>query len=138
MSNAFITKTRVLLINIGKIAPFVVCGIVLCSYVEDIYALSTFDYIMFDNDVYLNKPVSWFLGSYFTYDSATLAVLVIISFAVETCVYNKLACLYIGINLIEKSYFDFELEPMAIYIICMANILVSGYLTYKGIKILLK
>lgn len=137
MSNAFITKTRVLLINIGKIAPFVVCGVVLCSYVEDIYALSTFDYIMFDNDVYLNKPISWFLGNYFTYDSATLAVLVIISFSVQTCVYNKLACLYMLVNLVEKSYFDFELEPTTIYIICVLNILVAGFLTWKGIKILL-
>lgn len=67
-----------------------------------------------------------------------LVVLVIISFAVETCVYNKLACLYLLVNLIEKSYFDFELEPTYIYVICLANIVVAGYLTYKGIKILLK
>lgn len=39
------------------------------------------------------------------------------------------------INLLEKSYFDFELEPTYIYAICIANIIVAGYLTYKGIKI---
>lgn len=67
-----------------------------------------------------------------------LAVLVIISFAVETCLYNKLACLYLLVNLVEKSYFDFEIEPTTIYIICVLNILVAGFLTWKGIKILLK
>lgn len=36
------------------------------------------------------------------------------------------------------SYFDFELEQTTIYIICIINIAVSFYLTYKGIKILLK
>ena len=39
---------------------------------------------------------------------------------------------------VEKEYFlTVELEPTTIYIICIANILVAGYLTYKGIKILL-
>jgi hypothetical protein len=46
--------------------------------------------------------------------------------------------MYLGINLWEKSYLDFELEPTTIYIICIINILVAGWLTYKGIKILLK
>ena len=39
---------------------------------------------------------------------------------------------------VEKEYFlTVELEPTTIYIICIANILVAGYLTYKCIKILL-
>jgi len=46
--------------------------------------------------------------------------------------------LRIKINLAEKSYLDFELEPTYIYIICLANIIVAGYLTVKGIRILLK
>jgi hypothetical protein len=66
-----------------------------------------------------------------------LVVLVILSIALSTCIYNKLACAYLGINLWEKSYFDFELEPTTVYIICFANIIVAGYLTVKGIKILL-
>jgi hypothetical protein len=67
-----------------------------------------------------------------------LVVLCIISIAIETCIYNKLACGYLGVNLAEKSYFDFELEPTTIYIICLENILVAGYLTFKRIKTLLK
>ena len=39
---------------------------------------------------------------------------------------------------VENEYFlTVELEPTTIYIICIANIIVAGYLTYKGIKILL-
>jgi hypothetical protein len=66
-----------------------------------------------------------------------LVVMCIISIAIETCIYNKLACVYLGVNLAEKSYFDFELEPTTIYIICLANILVAGYLTCEGIRILI-
>ena len=137
MNNNFITKTRVKLIQIGKIAPFVVCFVVFISYTEDVYSLMFDRYVEFSDGVYLRKDLSWFIGNYFKYDLATLSFLVVLSCAIETCIYNKLACLYLGINLLEKSFFDFELEPTAIYLICLANILVAGYLTYKGVKILI-
>ena len=138
MNNTFITKTRITLIHIGKVLPFIVCFIVFLSYAEDVYALSFGNYMEFSDGAYLKKPLSWFIGEYFKYDIITLSVLIILSIAIETCVYNKLACGYLGINLAEKSYFDFELEPTTIYIICIVNILVAGYLTFKEIKILLK
>jgi hypothetical protein len=138
MNNNFITKTRVKLIQIGKIAPFVVCFVVFISYTEDVYSLMFDRYVEFSDGVYLRKDLSWFIGNYFKYDLATLSFLVVLSCAIETCIYNKLACLYLGINLLEKSYFDFELEPTYIYIICIINIAISFYLTYKGIKILLR
>ena len=138
MNNNFITKTRVTLIQIGKIAPFVVCFVVFISYTEDVYSLMFDKYVEFSDGVYLRKDLSWFIGNYFKYDLATLSFLVVLSYAIETCIYNKLACVYLGINLLEKSYFDFELEPTYIYIICLANIIVASYLTIKGIKILLK
>ena len=96
------------------------------------------DIIAYDSYVILQKPITFFIGQYFEYNLQMLFVLVILSIAIQTCVYNKLACGYLGINLAEKSYFDFELEPTYIYIICFVNILVAGYLTYKGIKMLLK
>lgn len=138
MNNNFITKTRVKLIQIGKIAPFVVCFVVFISYTEDVYSLMFDRYVEFSDGVYLRKDLSWFIGNYFKYDLATLSFLVVLSCAIETCIYNKLACLYLSINLLEKSYFDFELEPIYIYIICLVNIIIAGYLTIKGIKILLK
>lgn len=138
MKNSFINNTRRTLIQIGKILPFVVCGIVLISYVEDVYALFRNNYIEYYDGVYLNKPISWFVGNYFTYDIIMLFVLVVLSIAIETCVYNKLACAYLGFNLLEKSYLDFELEPTTIYIICIINIVITSFLCYKGIKQLMK
>ena len=137
MNNSFITKAIYGLIRIGKVLPFVVCGIVCISYVEDIYALLYNNFIEFADGVYLDKSLSWFIGNYFTYHIVMLFVLIVLSIAIETCIYNKLACLYLGINLFEKSYFDFELEPTANYIICTLNIIVAGYLTFRGLKILL-
>ena len=137
MSNAFITQTRKALIRIGKIAPFIVCFIVGLSYAEDVYALALDRYVEFDDGVYLAKPLSWFIGNYFKYDIVSLVVLVVLSYSIETCIFNKLACLFLGINLVEEAYFDFELEPTAIYTICLANIVVAGYLTYKGLRILI-
>lgn len=138
MANDGLDGVRRLLINVGKILPFVVCFIVLISYIENVYALTIEDYMYYDGYYVLNKQVSNFIGSIFEYNIQTLAVLVLISFAISTCVYNKLACIYLGINLLEKSYFDFELEPTTIYIICLANIIVAGYLTVKGIKTLIR
>ena len=132
-----IHKARIWLIRFGKVLPFVVCFIVMLSYSETIFNLATNDLNCWGGIVIPNKPISWLIGQYFEYNLQTLAVLVIISIAIETCIYNKLACGYLGANLAEKSYFDFELEPTTIYIICLANIIITGYLTYKGIRILL-
>lgn len=133
MINAF----RKALIRLGKIIPFVLCFIVCVSYIEDVYALYTNSYIEFADGVYLYKPISWAIGNQLEYNISHLAVLCVLSIAISTCLYNKLACLYLGINLLEKSYFDFELEPTAIYIICLANIIVAGYLTLRGINIIM-
>ena len=99
------------------------------------FALVTNNVIAYDNYYVLAKPISFLVGNYFEYNLQMLVVLCVISIAIETCIYNKMACGYLGINLAEKSYFDFELEPTTIYAICLANIIVCGYLTYKGIKI---
>ena len=134
MTNRF----RRLLIQVGKVFPFAVCFLVVINYTEMAFALSTNDFLMYDGIVIPNTRISFFIGRYFEYNLQMLVVMCIISIAIETCIYNKLACLYLGINLLEKSYFDFELEPTTIYIICLANIIVAGYLTVKGIKTLLK
>jgi hypothetical protein len=135
--NAIIYRTRILLINIGKILPFVICSIVLVSYFESVVSMYNEDYILYDSYAILRKPVSFFIGQYFEYNLQMLVVLCIISIAIETCIFNKLACGYLGINLLEKSYFDFELEPTFIYIICIINIAICSFFCYKGIKILL-
>lgn len=131
-----ITKIRRLLIRIGKILPFVVCLLMCINYLESAISLAINNFLIYDDVVILNTPFSFFIGRYFEYNIQMLVVLIIISYAVETCVFNKLACLYLGINLLEKSYFDFEVEPTYIYIICLANIIVAGWLTHKGIRII--
>ena len=133
-----VTNIRKLLIRIGKVLPFVVCFIACINYLETAFAMATSNFLLYDGIVIPNTPISFFIGHYFEYNIQMLVVLCIISIAIETCIYNKLACGYLGVNLAEKSYFDFELEPTTIYIICLANILVAGYLTFKGIKTLLK
>lgn len=133
MINAF----RRALIRLGKVIPFILCFIVFVSYLEDVYSLYTNSYMEFADGVYLYKPISWAIGNLFEYNVSHLSVLCVLSIAISTCLYNKLACLYLGINLLEKSYFDFELEPTTIYLICLANIIVVGYLTWKGISIYL-
>lgn len=133
-----IHKARIWLIRLGKVLPFVVCFVVSISYFETAFNVATNDLFVWDGVIIPNKPISWLLGHYFEYNIQMLFVLVILSIATQTCLWNKLACAYLGINLAEKSYFDFELEPTTIYIICFINIAVSFYLTFKGIKILLK
>ena len=128
-----IHKARIWLIRLGKILPFVVCFIVMLSYSESLFNLATNNLSNWNGVVIPNKSISWLISQYLEYNLQMLVLLCIISIAIETCIYNKLACAYLGINLFEKSYFDFELEPTAIYIICIANILVAGYLTLKGI-----
>ena len=131
-----INRFRRLLIQIGKVLPFVVCALVAINYAETAFALATNDFLMYDGIVIPNTRISFFIGHYFEYNIQMLVVLVIISIATETCIYNKLACGYLGVNLAEKSYFDFELEITTIYLICLANIIVAGYLTWKGLRII--
>ena len=132
-----INKFRRILIRIGKVLPFVICFVVLLNYIECIVALLLNNYIIYDNVVILYTNFSFIINTFVEYDIQILIVLCVISIAIETCIYNKLACCYLGVNLAEKSYFDFELEPTSIYIVCIVNIIVAGYLTYKGIKILI-
>ena len=131
-----INKARAYLIRVGKVLPFVICFLVCFNYLENIISITFNDYINYGDYIIPNTPLSFFIGSYFEYNVQMLVVLTILSIAIQTCRWNKLACLYLGINLIEKSYFDFELDIETKYCICIINIIASTYLTYKGIKII--
>ena len=130
---------RRLLINFGKVLPFILCFVLLVSYIECCVSLYIEDFMIYKDSITLNTPISFWLADKFEYDHLTLFAMTILSYAVETCLWNKIGILYLAFQLAFKNYIaNFELEPTAIYIICLANILVAGYLTYKGIKILLK
>ena len=134
-----INKFRRLLIRVGKILPFIVCLLILLQYAETAFALLLSDFLVYDDMVIPNTPISFFIGRYFEYNLQMFVVLCIISIAIETCLANKACCVYLGVNLYEKSYFaNVELYTEYIYAICAANIIVSAYFTYKGITIFLK
>jgi len=133
-----IHNTRVALIRIGKVLPFVICFIILVSYAESCIGLYCQDFVLYDNYTIIKKPITFFIGNYFEYNLQTLIVLTIISIAIETCIYNKMACGYLGINLVEKSYFNFEMDEWLIYAICLVNIVIASYLTFKGLVIVTK
>lgn len=106
---------------------------------ESVYALLNENYMALDDCVVLDKPISRYIGEWFVYGWYTIAIATIFSLAFETCWYNRACIAYACINALERDYFlTIELEPTYIYIICLANIIVAGWLTYKGIKILLK
>lgn len=127
------------LIRIGKVLPFIICMLVLVSYTESLFALTTEDFVAWGDEVILRKPISWFIGQYFEYNIQMLAVLCIISVAIETCKWNKLACVYLGANLYEKYWFNGHVYDIEVYyVVILVNMLVSGYLIYRGMKILVK
>lgn len=117
---------RKLLIRFGKVLPFVICVVALINYAETAFALATSHFLMFDGIVIPNTPLSFLVGLYFEYNLQFLLVLIIISISIDTCIYNKMACAYLGMNLFEKSFFDFELEPTYIYMICIINIIIAA------------
>lgn len=133
-----ITTFRRLLIHVGKMLPFVLCGVVFVACLEMAFAVATNNYLLYDGVVILNTPISFFIGRYFEYDLLVCIVTLIISIAIEACKWNLWATFYLFVHLAEKSYFDFELYIWQIYAISIANLIVSGYFTYKGIRILTK
>ncbi len=136
--NNLITSIRRLLIRFGKAIPFILSFVVCVSYIECLMAMFTDNIVVYDNYAIPYTPISYKLASIFEYDWMTILAITILSYAVETCVWNKIGIAYLAVQLAFKNYIaNFELEPTTIYIICLANIIIAGYLTIKGIKILL-
>lgn len=133
-----ITTFRRLLIQLGKALPFVLCAAILVSYIETVFNLATSNFLCLDGVVIPNTPISFVVGEIFEYDLLVCCIMLITSIAIEACKWNLWATFYAFAHIAEKFYFDFELEPTTIYIICLANIFVAGYLTVKGIIIILR
>ena len=132
-------STRVLLIRLGKNLPFVICLIVFISYAESLWSLMNHNYLYYEDSVVLSKPVSWFIAQYFEYNLVTVVILLTISVAVETCIWNKLTILYLSVQLTEKNYIsEVELYPETVYVIVVVNLLICGYLLWKGVRVWLK
>jgi hypothetical protein len=122
-----------LLIRIGKILPFVLCFIVCISYTESLYG----NIIVYGDISFIETPISFFVAEYFEYDLLSLVVMLTISVAIETCYWNKLAIIYLCINLYERSYFaTTEISEEAALLFAILNIITSGFLAFKGIYLL--
>jgi hypothetical protein len=129
-----INSFRRLLIRIGKILPFVLCFIVCISYTESLYG----NIIVYGDISFIETPISFFVAEYFEYDLLSLAVMLTISVAIETCYWNKLAIIYLCINLYERSYFaTTEISEEAALLFAILNIITSGFLAFKGIYLLI-
>ena len=132
-------KSRVGLIRFAKVFPFLLCFIVIVSLSETLFALVLNDFVVFDGSVTPNTPFAWFVGEKFEIGIYSVLLAIFLSIAFETCVWNKLSDIYLLTYIKQQTYFPtIEIEPMVIYIICLANIIVAGYLTFKGISILIK
>lgn len=126
------------LIRIGKALPFLLCFILSICYAENAFSLATGRFLEFDGYIILSTPISTFIAEFFEYDILIVIITLIVSIAIEACKWNLWATLYLGVHLVEKSYFTFELEIWQIWVIICGNFLVSVLFCYKGIKILVK
>ena len=125
---------RKALINMGKVIPFFICFIIFIAYTETLFACLLSNYIICDGVLIPNTPLSFNIGHLFEYDYLVVFVAATISLAIEACKWNLVANIYMFSNLLWKSYFDFEISIETIYIIATTNILVCGYIVFKGIK----
>ena len=101
--NDIVYRARKHMIYLGKVLPFFICAIVTISYLECLYALFKYEYIQVGDSVYLNKPLSFFIGEYFELAFPTWLFLAITTIAIRTCKWNKLAVLYLAFQLFEQS-----------------------------------
>ena len=129
-----IYSSRVFLVRCAKMIPFLFCFVVCVSYSESSWALVNEDFLMHGDSIVLNKPISFLIGDWFVYDWYTIATLTVLSISMETCVWNKLSIVYLAVNIFERDYFiTVELYPEYVYVICVLNVLASGFLVYKGV-----
>jgi len=132
-TNGVVYRSRRHMIFCVKSLPFLICAVVTISYLESLKALFMYEYIQVGEDVYLDKPISFFIGEYFELDFPTLAFLAISSIAVKTCKWNKLAVLYLAFQMLEKSYFATHVWNIdCYYIVITLNAIVSCFLVLKG------
>ena len=130
-------SARRLLIRIGKALPFIICFFILIGFVESLLALMRGDFLLFEGSITLNTPLTFFIASVVRYDWIVVLLTAIVSFATETCRWNKYAVVFLILQILERNYFSsVELYIEYIYAIVVINILVSGFFVFKGIKII--
>lgn len=128
-------NARKALIVVAKSIPFILCAFILVAYIETLFACILSHFNIYGGVVIPNTPLSFIIGRLFEYDYLLILMTCLISIAIEVCKWNLIAIFYMFLNLLEKSCFDFEISVEMICIIAIANILTSGYIVFKGVKI---
>lgn len=137
MKNGITYKARIVIIRFAKTFPFILCTLVLLSYVDCMIALATENFASYGNFIIPYTPFSWFIGKIFEYGIYSIILALILSCAMETCIYNRLCVLYLFIHLIAKHYIlQVEMYEEYIYMTCAINIIICSLFVYKGFKIL--
>ena len=130
-----VTYARKVLVRTGKMCPFIICAIVCLSYCESLASVTNDNYVQFYGFTSPYTPISCMIGQYFEYDGMTIVFLFVLSFAFETCYWNKISVIYLWLQLFEKDYlFNNELYKETICVICVINIVVSAFLVIKGLS----
>ena len=130
-------NSRIGLIRVAKVFPFVLCFIVLISLLETLFALALSDFVVFDGGIIPNTPFAWFVAEKYEIGIYSVLLAIFLSIAFETCIWNKASEVYLLIYLKQQVYFPtIELYPEYIYLICIINIALCSFFCYKGLRIL--
>ena len=130
-------RAKEVVIRFAKVFPFVLCFIILVSYIDCCFALFARNYMLLDDNVILNTPINFAIARIYEYGIYAISTMLILSTAMETCLWNRMCVAYSAFQYFEKHICArFELSEATICAIILANIIVSGFLVWKGIKIL--
>lgn len=132
-------RAKETLIRFARIAPFVLCSILCIGYLESVYAMAFENYSIYDEEIVLYKPISWWIGdNILVYGKEIAFGLTLMSFSLDMCWYNHCACFYLIYNVYQCKYFAEHIYDNEIYYaVCIVNIIIAAYLTYKGLRILI-
>ena len=114
------------------------CGIVGIEYTESLFASLTSGFCVYGGVVIPNTPLSFNVACFLEYGYMGILVMTILSFAIETCNWNKYANYYLLVNLFEKDFITMPLELCVINTICIANSIIIAIILWHGFTILLK
>ena len=131
-------SARKALINIGKVFPFVLCAVVGIEYAETLFSSVLSHYCMYGGVIIPYTPLSFNMACFCEYGYIGIFAMMVLSFAIETCNWNKYANYYLFGNLLEKQGFTMPLEIYAINAICVLNLILIIWILFHSFAILLK
>ena len=132
MTNAF----RRLLIQMGKVLPFLLCLLLLVEYTETLISTLFGMFGNYGDCVIAYSGIALFVGQYFEYDWMTVVPMFILSVAINTCAWNKLVVIYLAAHLVFKAYSsDTYFSPEGACVACMVNCAICAFFCYKAYEI---